>query len=97
MTIDPSLGFLNVVNCLIARLMTWTARHATRHLFALPSESRTERLIEQYFSETGELFPILHKSEFLDDWARTKEIGSIMMRRTWLGVLNMVLAVANIT
>ncbi|RKK75257.1 hypothetical protein BFJ69_g7847 [Fusarium oxysporum] len=59
----------------------------------LPPE--TERLIQSYFSNTGLLFPYIHKETFLETYEKVKSQGfRITVQRTWLGLLNMILAMA---
>jgi hypothetical protein len=65
--------------------------------FALPPEDEMERLIDNYFSDVGSLFPNLHKPSFLDSYAQLKTSGPRSMRTIWLGILNMVFAMANMT
>lgn len=92
------LGFLNAVNSPQA-ILSHPDRQGSAGFdpFALPPERRAGQLIDQYFTDMGQLFPILHKSAFLDEWARLKASGPLGMRRSWLGLLNIVLAIANVT
>lgn len=61
----------------------------------LPPSQETERLIRAYFSNTGLLFPYIHEQSFWDTYKELKEHGSRgNVSRTWLGLLNMVLAMA---
>lgn len=54
-------------------------------------------LIKQYFSDTGLLFPYLHEETFLDTYAEMKRTNFTKVRRTSLGLLNMVMALATST
>jgi len=62
------------------------------NIYSLPPEAETLDLIRQYFSDTGLLFPYLHEETFLDTYAEMKRNNFTKIRRTWLGLLNMVLA-----
>lgn len=64
------------------------------NLYALPSEEETLDLVRQYFSNTGLLFPYLHEESFLETYEAMKRTNFIKVRKTWLGLLNMVLAFA---
>ena len=58
------------------------------NVYYLPAESQTLELIEMYFSDTGLLFPYLHKETFIETYAQLRR-GQTAVRRTWLGLLNM--------
>lgn len=61
----------------------------------LPSHEQTEQLVNRYFSNTGMLFPYIHKPTFVETYSHICEQnfrGNV--RRTFLGLLNMVLAMA---
>jgi hypothetical protein len=61
----------------------------------LPSHEQTEQLVNRYFSNTGMLFPYIHKPSFVETYSHIREQnfrGNV--RRTFLGLLNMVLAMA---
>ncbi|KAF7560760.1 hypothetical protein G7046_g3380 [Stylonectria norvegica] len=62
-------------------------------IYYLPPDTEVIALIDKYFSNTGLLFPYLHEETFRETYARVKQ-NNIAIRRTWLGVLNMVLAMA---
>ncbi|OKL55356.1 hypothetical protein UA08_09423 [Talaromyces atroroseus] len=65
-------------------------------IFYLPPDEETSALIDQYFSNTGLLFPYLHEETFRESYKKLKQ-NHAATRRTWLGVLNMVLAMATHT
>ncbi|KAJ5355472.1 uncharacterized protein N7496_012684 [Penicillium cataractarum] len=67
------------------------------NMFALPPQSETLALIQRYFSETGLLFPYIYPPAFLETYHQTTRENFTKVRRTWLGLLNMVLAMATIT
>ncbi|KAK0383890.1 hypothetical protein NLU13_7982 [Sarocladium strictum] len=60
----------------------------------LPSYDDIERLIEGYFDNTGTLFPYIHRPSFMETYHRAKQSGFTDVRRTWLGLLNIILAMA---
>lgn len=66
-------------------------------LYSLPSDNVCRELIERYFSNTGLLFPYIHKDSFLAPYEELKAGRFNRVRRTWLGVLNMILAMASTT
>ncbi|GKU10880.1 hypothetical protein FLAG1_10192 [Fusarium langsethiae] len=64
----------------------------------LPPDEVMQRLIHAYFRNTGLLFPYIHEQEFLDSYQRFRASGFRGdVRRTWLGLLNMILAMAACT
>jgi hypothetical protein len=67
------------------------------NIFALPPQSETLALIQRYFSETGLLFPYIYPPTFLETYHQMTSENFTKVRRTWLGLLNMVLAMATIT
>ncbi|KAJ5373434.1 hypothetical protein N7517_005440 [Penicillium concentricum] len=67
------------------------------NIFALPPQANTLELIERYFSNTGLLFPYIYPPVFLETYHQMTRENFSRVRRTWLGLLNMVLAMATIT
>ncbi|KAH8901203.1 hypothetical protein GQ53DRAFT_593023, partial [Thozetella sp. PMI_491] len=64
----------------------------------LPPDHETEMLIRTYFANTGLLFPYIHEQSFLETYSHLKRSKfSTEVRRTWLGLLNMVFAMAKCT
>lgn len=72
-----------------------TQAHHSVMLNTLPPESVTRGLIENYFSNTGRLFPYIHAPSFWETYEQMKSANFTKVRRTWLGLLNMVLAMAS--
>lgn len=71
------------------------AKSAARvNIYALPPENRTWSLIRQYFYKTGQLLPWIHESSFCETYFQMKKENFTQVRRTWLGLLNIVLAIA---
>jgi len=64
------------------------------NIFALPSEERTWSLIQIYFEKTGQLLPFIHEASFCETYFRMRDDNFKRVRRTWLGLLNIVLAIA---
>ena len=62
----------------------------------LPSSEETLRLIHRYFDDTGLLFPYIHPHSFLETYQQFKN-NAQKVRRTWLGLLNIMLAMAKVT
>jgi hypothetical protein len=65
-------------------------------IFALPPPHETSQLIHKYFNDTGLLFPYIYPPSFLETYRCMTE-ENFKVRRTWLGLLNMMLAMVKIT
>lgn len=72
------------------------SEHHQRHIniYALPSESRTWTLIRRYFLKTGQLLPFIHEQAFCETYFEMKRNNFTRIRRTWLGLLNIIMAIA---
>lgn len=68
--------------------------HRSVNIYALPPEGYTWRLIKEYFQKTGQLLPFIHEESFCETYFQLKRTNFTMARRTWLGLLNMILAMA---
>lgn len=66
-------------------------------LFALPPPQETLKLVQKYFSDTGLLFPYIYPPTFLETLQYALEDNLRKIRRTWLGLLNMMLAMVKLT
>lgn len=64
------------------------------NIYALPTEARTWILIKEYFQKTGQLLPFVHEESFCATYFEMKRSNFTMARRTWLGLLNIILAMA---
>ncbi|KAF7128505.1 hypothetical protein CNMCM5793_003293 [Aspergillus hiratsukae] len=62
----------------------------------LPSSEETLQLIRRYFYDTGLLFPYIHPPTFLETYGEFKN-NAKKVRRTWLGLLSIMLAMAKVT
>ncbi|KAM5358999.1 hypothetical protein ACJZ2D_014824 [Fusarium nematophilum] len=64
----------------------------------LPPNDETQALISQYFANTGMLFPYIHEPSFIETYQQLRQRQfRTQVRRTWLGLLNMILAMATCT
>jgi hypothetical protein len=54
-------------------------------------------MIQRYFSNTGLLFPYIYPPVFLEAYHQMSRENFTKVRRTWLGLLNMVLAMSSMT
>lgn len=64
------------------------------NIYALPSEARTWSLIKEYFQKTGQLLPFIHEESFCATYFELKRSNFTLARRTWLGLLNIIMAMA---
>ena len=61
----------------------------------LPLAQESEALLQQYFSNTGLLFPYIHKQSFMETYEQLKDPRARhKVRKTWLGLLNLMMAMA---
>lgn len=67
------------------------------NLFALPPPQKTLELVQKYFLDTGLLFPYIYPPTFFETLQHALGDDQIKIRRTWLGLLNMMLAMVKIT
>lgn len=63
----------------------------------LPPDEEMDTLVSRYFVDTGLLFPFVHGPSFLETYNRVKATDFRKFRRSWLGLLNAILAIATIT
>lgn len=62
--------------------------------FDMPPPERTLELVRQYFSNTNLLFPYIHRESFLATYHEMAASGFTKVRRSWLGLLNLILAMS---
>lgn len=74
-----------------------SAKQKQFDLFALPPPQETLQLVQKYFSDTGLLFPYIYPPTFLETLQLALEDNLRKIRRTWLGLLNMMLAMVKLT
>lgn len=97
---SPSSPSSGVHRASIMRITSASARDpddAPVEANVLPADAHTRELMGAYFSNTGLLFPFIHEQTFLETYElmrRGDDSHRAGIRRTWLGLLNMVLAMA---
>lgn len=64
-------------------------------IYELPPETETRDLLGRYFGNSGLLYPFIHEATFLQTYEQLKAENFTKTRRTWLGILNMILATAS--
>lgn len=64
---------------------------------AIPPDPVVQGLLNQFFSHMGVLWPILHKPTFVAEYSRLRTLGARHIRRSWLALFNIVLALATMT
>lgn len=69
-------------------------KNTSVNIYALPPEDRTWSMIREYFQKTGQLLPFIHEESFCDTYVQMKRTHFTMARRTWLGLLNIIFAMA---
>ncbi|KAK3896407.1 hypothetical protein C8A05DRAFT_20609, partial [Staphylotrichum tortipilum] len=62
--------------------------------FALPPQDEADDLLRQYFATVNLMVPCIHEDSFRAMYRRARSVGFRAVRRSWLGVLNMVFAIA---
>jgi hypothetical protein len=73
------------------------ANRTNINIYTLPPESKVRELLALYFSNTGLLFPYIHRETFLETYEQMKRNDFTKVRRTWLGLLNIVMALTTST
>lgn len=56
-----------------------------------------DALVARFFADTGALFPFVHGPSFVETYRRVKGLGFRRFRRSWLGLLNAIMAMATVT
>ncbi|KAL7917029.1 fungal-specific transcription factor domain-containing protein [Trichoderma austrokoningii] len=67
---------------------------AAADVYSLPPEADMLHLIRLFFADTGMLFPYVHEGSLLQEFAFAKQNNFTSIRRSWLCLLNMILAFA---
>jgi hypothetical protein len=62
---------------------------------SLPSAEEMDSLLNRYFNTAGTVFPFIHEDSFRKTLAEVRANGWTRVRRTWLGTLNMLFAMAS--
>lgn len=63
----------------------------------LPPDEEMNTLVSRFFVDTGLLFPFVHGPSFFGTYNRVKATNFRKFRRSWLGLLNAILAMATVT
>ncbi|CAG9983774.1 unnamed protein product [Clonostachys byssicola] len=63
----------------------------------LPKEEYMSSLVRQFFSDTGMLFPYINEQRFWATYSKLQKLGPTSVRKSWLGLLNMIMAMATST
>ncbi|KLU89831.1 hypothetical protein MAPG_08800, partial [Magnaporthiopsis poae ATCC 64411] len=61
----------------------------------LPSVEEMDSMLDLYFATAGTVFPFIHEETMRSTYAECRRNNFTRARRTWLGVLNMMFAMAN--
>ena len=79
------------------RLANSSGDETAVNICSLPTEERTCELISRYFNDTGLLFPYIHEETFWESYYEMKSSNFTRTRRSWLGLLNIIMALATST
>ncbi|OKP00516.1 hypothetical protein PENSUB_7973 [Penicillium subrubescens] len=69
------------------------SRSTTIDPFALPPRDAAEEMLHLYFNTVNLMIPCVHEDSFRQTLSRMKTEGPQEIRRSWLGVLNMIFAI----
>lgn len=64
------------------------------NLYDLPPADQALHLIHGYFENTGLLFPYIHRDRFIQTYKDLASVNLRSVRKPWLGMLNMILALS---
>jgi hypothetical protein len=81
--------------CSYANPVAPSPHAAPGSMTALPSVQKMDSLLEFYFSTAGVVFPFIHEESMRKTYSEAKATGFTRVRRTWLGTLNMIFAMAS--
>ncbi|KAH7028666.1 fungal-specific transcription factor domain-containing protein [Macrophomina phaseolina] len=73
-------------------LATEAHKSSGNNAFSLPPDAEVRRLMDAYFSNTGLLFPFIHEGTFRQRYEEMRRKGANPVQKTWLALLNIVLA-----
>ncbi|KAK5052048.1 hypothetical protein LTR84_002852 [Exophiala bonariae] len=63
-------------------------------IYAIPPEPQVMDLLHRYFSYPGYFFPYIHEDTFIETYNQIKNAKRPSVTRSWLGLFNIVLAMA---
>ncbi|BCS19451.1 fungal specific transcription factor domain-containing protein [Aspergillus puulaauensis] len=69
-------------------------RGSPKRPVALPQREETDSLLRLYFSTVNLMIPGVHEDSFRTTYAKMQRNGLSGIRKSWLGVLNVILAIA---
>ncbi|KAI1839904.1 hypothetical protein JX265_005750 [Neoarthrinium moseri] len=72
----------------------WINDKGGQDCLRMPPSYQMEALMDQFFADPGALFPYVHQETFMGTYWEVKRSGFKRFRRSWLGLLNAILAVA---
>jgi hypothetical protein len=70
-----------------------SSRHTILDPFAVPPNDAAEEMLHLYFNTVNLMIPCVHEGSFRQTLTRLKIEGPEKIRRSWLGVLNMIFAI----
>ncbi|KAF2219596.1 fungal-specific transcription factor domain-containing protein [Elsinoe ampelina] len=70
------------------------ADHEGVQSYILPPEDDMVQMLKAYFGNTGLIFPFIHEATFMHEYNTAKDMGFKKVRKSWLGLLNMIFAMA---
>jgi hypothetical protein len=71
-----------------------TLRDPNFNMYDLPPVDEVQLYVEHYFRWTGLIYPYIHQDTFLETLKEVEQDNFTKVRRTWLGMLNVILALA---
>lgn len=96
-TLDAESGFVNTSRAPSPSNPMVSGHECLKSALILPSHDEMERLLRTYFANTGLLFPFIHEDSFMHTYRVCRESSFRNVRRTWLGLLNIIFAMATST
>lgn len=70
-------------------------RNGNVNIYVIPAEHKVRHYIALYFQNTNVLYPYLHQPTFIDSYESALKDGFTKVRRTWLALLNLVMAMGS--
>lgn len=70
-----------------------SSRHKAAEPFSLPPEDALNSMLHLYFNTVNLMIPCVHEDSFRQTLFQMKTEGPESMRKSWLGVLNMMFAI----
>ena len=73
----------------------FTIRPENVNIYVVPAEHKVRHYISLYFQNTNVLYPYLHQPTFIEAYEAALKDGFTKVRRTWLALLNLVMAMGS--